>query len=347
MAKWNEALRIEEALGPAARFAGLDETPSATAGGEAGGAASTGAANDRRKVFRSRAARSPFRSPTPAAFASTRAFPTPRRRSGHCAGARPSRLRRGRACGRPTLSGQAPCRASFGTTSTSTRAGVSEDCLYLNVWTPAAPGDGPSLPIMVWIHGGGSVVGSGAEPRYDGARLAARGIVVVTLNHRLNALGFLAHPELTAESEHRASGNYGFLDLVAALGWVEAQHRRLRRRPGQGHGRWRIRRFPSGERADGLAARQGIVRPRHRRKRGVVRFTHPRARRPSPKPRPAESCSCARSEPRSLASVRAARLRPILAAAPGLGFRPIVDRMVSAAPAGRRFSPPASRAMCR
>ena len=99
--------------------------------------------------------------------------------------------------------------------------GVSEDCLYLNVWTPAAPGDGARLSTMVWIHGGGFVVGSGAEPRYDGAHLAARGIVVVTLNHRLNALGFLAHPELTAESDHRASGNYGFLDLVAALGWVK------------------------------------------------------------------------------------------------------------------------------
>src|SRR5271169_788889 len=99
--------------------------------------------------------------------------------------------------------------------------GVSEDCLYLNVWTPAAPGAGARLPTMVWIHGGGFVAGSGAEPRYDGARLAARGIVVVTVNHRLNELGFLAHPELTAESEHHSSGAYGFLDLVAALQWVK------------------------------------------------------------------------------------------------------------------------------
>ena len=85
-------------------------------------------------------------------------------------------------------------------------AATSEDCLTLNIWTPAAPGASASLPTMVWIHGGGFVVGSGAEPRYDGARLAARGIVVVTVNHRLNALGFLAHPELTAESDHHASG---------------------------------------------------------------------------------------------------------------------------------------------
>jgi para-nitrobenzyl esterase len=100
-----------------------------------------------------------------------------------------------------------------------TPAGVSEDCLYLNIWTPAA-GASNLLPVMMWIHGGGFAVGSGAEPRYDGANLAARGIVVVTLNHRLNALGFLAHPELTAESPDRASGNYGMLDLVAALEWV-------------------------------------------------------------------------------------------------------------------------------
>ena len=100
-------------------------------------------------------------------------------------------------------------------------AATSEDCLHLNVWTPAAPGPEARLPVMVWIHGGGFVVGSGAEARYDGARLAARGIVVVTVNHRLNALGFLAHPELTAESEHHSSGAYGFLDLVAALQWVK------------------------------------------------------------------------------------------------------------------------------
>ena len=102
-----------------------------------------------------------------------------------------------------------------------TICGVSEDCLFLNVWTPAEPGRSERLPTMVWIHGGGFVVGSGSEARYDATRLAERGIVAVTLNHRLNALGFLAHPELTAESADGASGNYGMLDLVAALGWVK------------------------------------------------------------------------------------------------------------------------------
>ncbi len=95
--------------------------------------------------------------------------------------------------------------------------GTSEDCLYLNV---CAPADAVGLPVLFWIHGGGFAVGSGSEPRYDGARLAARGIVVVTVNHRLNALGFMAHPELSAEAGG-ASGNYGMLDLVAALGWVQ------------------------------------------------------------------------------------------------------------------------------
>ncbi len=100
------------------------------------------------------------------------------------------------------------------------KQGVSEDCLFLNIWTPAE-GSGERLPVFFWIHGGGFVAGHGAEPRYDGARLAARGIVVVTSNHRLGAFGFLAHPELTAESPHGASGNYGLLDQVAALAWVK------------------------------------------------------------------------------------------------------------------------------
>jgi para-nitrobenzyl esterase len=99
--------------------------------------------------------------------------------------------------------------------------GVSEDCLTLNVWTPAECDSSERLPVMVWIHGGGFAVGSGSEPRYDGVALAARGIIVVTVNYRLNALGFLAHPALTAESPDHASGNWGVLDLVAALTWVQ------------------------------------------------------------------------------------------------------------------------------
>jgi para-nitrobenzyl esterase len=99
------------------------------------------------------------------------------------------------------------------------RDAMSEDCLYLNVWTPV-PFSKEHRPVMVWIHGGGFVAGSASEPRQDGERLAAKGVVVVSFNYRLGALGFLAHPELTKESGHRASGNYGLLDQVAALRWV-------------------------------------------------------------------------------------------------------------------------------
>ena len=99
--------------------------------------------------------------------------------------------------------------------------GVSEDCLTLNIWSGADLRSAERRPVLFWIHGGGFVVGSGSEPRYDGSNLAARGIVVVTVNHRLNALGFLAHPALRAEDPTAASGNYGMLDLVAALKWVK------------------------------------------------------------------------------------------------------------------------------
>lgn len=97
--------------------------------------------------------------------------------------------------------------------------GMSEDCLYLNVWTPAA-GEGKKLPVLVYFYGGGFVGGDGSEYRYDGASLARRGIVTVTVNYRLGVFGFLALPALADESPHQATGNYGLLDQVAALQWV-------------------------------------------------------------------------------------------------------------------------------
>ncbi|HXB57145.1 MAG TPA: carboxylesterase family protein [Vicinamibacteria bacterium] len=96
----------------------------------------------------------------------------------------------------------------------------SEDCLYLNVWTPSNP-PSKGLPVMVWIHGGGFVAGSASEPRQDGERLAEKGVIVVGINYRLGVFGFLAHPELTKELGHGASGNYGLLDHVAALQWIQ------------------------------------------------------------------------------------------------------------------------------
>jgi len=97
---------------------------------------------------------------------------------------------------------------------------MSEDCLYLNVWTPSAKPDA-KLPVLVYFYGGGFVAGDGSESRYDGETLAKKGIVVVTLNYRLGIFGFFAHPELTKESPNNASGNYGLLDQNAALVWVK------------------------------------------------------------------------------------------------------------------------------
>src|SRR5499427_3758474 len=96
---------------------------------------------------------------------------------------------------------------------------TSEDCLYLNVWTAARGND--RRPVMVWIHGGAWTRGSGSTPTYDGAALAKKGVVVVTTNYRLRAFGFFAHPELTKESPTHGSGNYGILDHLAALKWVQ------------------------------------------------------------------------------------------------------------------------------
>ncbi len=97
--------------------------------------------------------------------------------------------------------------------------GLSEDCLYLNVWTSANK-KGEKLPVLVYFYGGGFVAGDGSEPRYDGESLAAKGVVVVTMSYRLGVYGFFAHPELSKESPNRASGNYGLLDQSAALRWV-------------------------------------------------------------------------------------------------------------------------------
>jgi len=98
--------------------------------------------------------------------------------------------------------------------------GVSEDCLYLNVWTPAKKTD-DKLPVLVYFYGGGLVAGDGSEYRYDGESMARRGIVTVTVNYRLSVFGFFAHPGLTRESPYKASGNYGLLDQAAALKWVQ------------------------------------------------------------------------------------------------------------------------------
>ena len=114
----------------------------------------------------------------------------------------------------------APLAAAYGVTYSPQQLDPSEDCLYLNVWTPQLK-PGVHLPVMVWLHGGSNRIGSGTEPAYDGASLASRGVIVVTVNYRLGVMGFFAHPELTAESPHHSSSNYGLLDQIEALRWVK------------------------------------------------------------------------------------------------------------------------------
>ena len=95
----------------------------------------------------------------------------------------------------------------------------SEDCLYLNIWTPAKTMN-EHLPVFIYFNGGGLVAGSGSEPRYDGRQLARKGIVSITANYRENIFGYFAHPQLSKEAKYKGSGNYGFLDQVAAIKWV-------------------------------------------------------------------------------------------------------------------------------
>lgn len=99
--------------------------------------------------------------------------------------------------------------------------GSSEDCLYLNIWKPANSTAKSRLPVMVWIHGGGFTGGSGSSPQNYGDELTRQGIVLVNINYRLGRLGFFAHPALSAEHPDEPKGNYGYMDQIAALKWVQ------------------------------------------------------------------------------------------------------------------------------
>ena len=99
-------------------------------------------------------------------------------------------------------------------------SGKSEDCLYLNIWTPAKTTD-DKIPVLVWIYGGGFGAGATSETTYNGKNLAEKGVVLVSIAYRVGQLGFMAHPELSAENPENASGNYGLLDMIAGLQWVK------------------------------------------------------------------------------------------------------------------------------
>ena len=126
----------------------------------------------------------------------------------------------------------AACPQTFNPESSAKPEPISEDCLYLNVWAPAKAGS-KRLPVMVWIHGGSWTNGSGSRPLYDGTRFAHDGVILVTFNYRLGALGFFAHPALTAEAAPDAPlFAYGHLDQIAALQWVQANIARFGGDPG-------------------------------------------------------------------------------------------------------------------
>jgi para-nitrobenzyl esterase len=114
----------------------------------------------------------------------------------------------------------APIAQAYGSNFDQPPIKSSEDCLYLDVWIPEWPVK-RALPVMVWLHGGSNTVGSGTQSTYDGVSLTRHGVLLVTLNYRLGVMGFFSHPELTAESPHHSSGNYGLLDQLAALNWVK------------------------------------------------------------------------------------------------------------------------------
>jgi para-nitrobenzyl esterase len=121
---------------------------------------------------------------------------------------------------RPATSFGAPCTQNSGNGRGMLETS-REDCLFLNVWTPEWP-PRARKPVMFWIHGGGNYAGTAGSPNFDGESLARHGVVLVSANYRLTAFGFFAHPELTRESAHHASGNYGLMDQIAALQWVRA-----------------------------------------------------------------------------------------------------------------------------
>lgn len=112
-------------------------------------------------------------------------------------------------------------QAGWGAKPGTISDGSSEDCLYLNVWTPASSSIKSKLPVMVWIHGGGFTGGSGSSPQNFGNEFAKQGVVLVTINYRLGRLGFFAHPALSKEFPNEPKGNYGFMDQIAALQWVQ------------------------------------------------------------------------------------------------------------------------------
>jgi carboxylesterase 2 len=100
---------------------------------------------------------------------------------------------------------------------------ISEDCLYMNIWAPANATSTSNLPVFIWIYGGRFEGGAGSVPTYDGSHLASKNMIVVNFNYRMGPFGFLAHPDLSAESSHNSSGNYGILDQIQAITFLQSE----------------------------------------------------------------------------------------------------------------------------
>ena len=146
---------------------------------------------------------------------------------GICGGAPPNRLRHGPASAPRTRTGHDCMQEPFGGDAAPLGTPPDEDCLVLNVWTPRDRGT-TRLPVMFWIYGGGFVNGGSSPEVYSGTRFAENGVVLVSANYRLGRFGFFAHPALSKEDPSAPLGNYGYLDQIAALKWVQQQHRGVR-----------------------------------------------------------------------------------------------------------------------
>jgi para-nitrobenzyl esterase len=219
-----------------------------------------------------------------------------------------------------TLGTNAPQRALFPDID-AFADGQSEDCLFLNIWSSANPGEDRKLPCLFYIHGGGFAVGFGGEKRYDGAPLAKHGIVVITMNYRLNALGLLAHPALSAETG--SSGNFAMLDLVAALQWVKRNIASFSGDPDQ----VTIAGESAGSMFVSMLMASPLARGLYHRAIGESGAQFP-SERPMANLKDAETFGthfAARLQAKTADELRAVPVEAILDANPGLGFWPIVD----------------------